>query len=510
MIPDEPVRGRTPPPWIHALPGIERMRATSRGMLPTPPLARLLGLRTTNVAAGSATVVMPAAEAFMTGGGQIDLSALMMSALRSASYTALPPGVDAVPRVFTSYMLRPAWPGPGNMLARARVVHSGNLFVHTEVQVEDPDGRHCAHGILQSTIRQVEPAPPPPPETMQPVEEPVYETPDPYLRRFEAMPLRDLFERGDGQAMARVLCEGRIPIGNLLGLDFEEVTPGRSVVSMPASEWFCVAESDVSPNALAAFATLAGWASMVPLLSPGRSLASGDGTVHFLRPARSDGRRLRAESRVTDEPPPVASSTSQLSIVNTTIHDADGQLVALRRGSMGLLDNTLRTHRARKTSRRLLATLLFVDIVDSTAHAERLGDAGWQRLLEEHRLAVRREISRYNGTEVDTTGDGFFVRFDSPVRAIDAACAARHATASLGIEVRTGIHTGECELQGNRLAGMAVHIAARIQAAAQAGEILVSSTVRDLSVGSTVRLADRGEQRLKGVPDPWRLYAVVD
>jgi class 3 adenylate cyclase len=508
MIPDEPVRGRIPPPWIHALPGIERMRATSHGLLPTPPLARLLGLRTTNVAAGSATVVMPAAEAFTTGGGQVDLSALMMSALRSASYTALPPGVDAVPRAFTSYMLRPAWPGTGNMLARARVVHSGNLFVHTEVHVEDPDGRHCAHGTLQSTIRRVEPAPPPPPETMQAVEEPVYETPDPYLRRFDANPLRDLFERGDAEAIARVLCEGRTPIGNLLGLNFEEVTPGRSVVSMPASEWFCVAETDVSPNALAAFAALAGLASLVPLLSPGRSLATGDGTVHFLRPARPDGRRLRAESEVTDEAAPATSSTSQLLIVNTTIRDADGQLVALRRGSMGFLDNTLRAQRPRKTSRRLLATLLFVDIVDSTAHADRLGDAGWQSLLEEHLLAIRGEVSRHNGTEVDTAGDGFFARFDSPVHAIDAACAARRATASLGIEVRTGIHTGECELQGNRLAGMAVHIAARIQAAAQPGEVLVSSTVKDLSVGSTVRFADRGEQSLKGVPDPWRLYAI--
>jgi hypothetical protein len=188
----------------------------------------------------------------------------------------------------------------------------------------------------------------------------------------------------------------------------------------------------VSSNALAAFATLAAGASVVPLLSPGRSLAGGDGTVQFQRPARSDGRRLRAESRVADEAAPAVSSSSRLLVVDTTIHDADCQLVALRRGWMGLLDNALRPHRPRKTSRRLLATLLFVDIVDSTAHAERLGDAGWQRLLEEHRLAVRREISRYNGTEVDTTGDGFFVRFDSPVRAIDAACAARHATASLG------------------------------------------------------------------------------
>ena len=158
----------------------------------------------------------------------------------------------------------------------------------------------------------------------------------------------------------------------------------------------------------------------------------------------------------------------------------------------------------------MLATLLFTDIVDSTGHADRLGDAAWHALLEQHKLAVRREISRHNGTEVDTTGDGFFVRFDSPAHAIQAARAVRLATVPLGIEIRAGIHTGECELEGSRLAGMAVHIAARIQAAAAAGEILVSSTVKDLAVGSNVRFTDKGETTLKGVPDPWRIYAVAD
>jgi class 3 adenylate cyclase len=123
---------------------------------------------------------------------------------------------------------------------------------------------------------------------------------------------------------------------------------------------------------------------------------------------------------------------------------------------------------------------------------------------------VRRELSRHNGTEIDTAGDGFFVRFDSPAQAIEAARAAVRATARLDIKIRAGIHAGECELKGNRLAGMAVHIAARVQAAAQPGEVLVSSTVKDLAVGSGLRFADRGEQNLKGVPDPWRLYAVVD
>jgi class 3 adenylate cyclase len=196
--------------------------------------------------------------------------------------------------------------------------------------------------------------------------------------------------------------------------------------------------------------------------------------------------------------------------VETTIRDADGNLVATHSGSLMRLGAAQRERRHRKESQRALATLLFTDIVGSTQHAERLGDAAWRALLEEHKLAVRRELSRHNGTEVDTAGDGFFVRFHSPAQAIAAARAVLRTTARLGIEVRAGIHAGECELEGNRPAGMAVHIAARIQAAAQPGEVLASSTVKDLAVGSGLRFADKGEQNLKGVPDPWRLYAVVD
>ena len=342
-----------------------------------------------------------------------------------------------------------------------------------------------------------------PPATMQPVVEPVYETPDPYLRSFDAGAFREHFARGDGAAIAAALRDAPPPISTLLDLDFKEVTPGRASVSMPASEWLCLSGADVSPNAIASLAHLTGWNSVLTVLEPGRSMAALDDVVRFLRPARADGRRLRAESRSTEGAP-------YLWVVNTEVRDADSQLVALHTGSITLPESTQRDRGHRRESRRVLATLLFTDIVDSTGHAKRLGDSGWQSLLEEQRLSVRREVSRHNGTEVDTAGDGFFSRFDSPVRAIDAACAARRASKSLGIEIRTGIHTGECELQGSKLAGIAVHIAARIQASAKGGEVLVSSTVKDLSVGSGRRFDDRGEHDLKGVTDPWRLYAVVD
>ena len=183
--------------------------------------------------------------------------------------------------------------------------------------------------------------------------------------------------------------------------------------------------------------------------------------------------------------------------------------MALSTGSATRLDASQRARRQETQSQRVLTMLLFTDIVDSTGHAQRLGDAEWRALLEKYKLSVRREVSRHNGTEVDTAGDGVFARFESPAQAIQAARAAQIASEPLGVEIRAGIHTGECELKGTGLAGIAVHIAARIQAAAEPGEILVCSTVKDLAVGSTVQFKDKGEHTLKGVPDPWRIYAVT-
>ena len=156
----------------------------------------------------------------------------------------------------------------------------------------------------------------------------------------------------------------------------------------------------------------------------------------------------------------------------------------------------------------MLATVLFTDIVDSTATAGRLGDAAWRELLARHHAAVRRELARFAGRELDTAGDGFFAAFDGPARAIRAAGAIRDAVRPLGIDVRAGIHTGECELHDGKLAGIAVSIGARISALAGAGEVLVSSTVKDLVAGSGIAFDDRGVQRLKGIDGAWTVYAV--
>jgi class 3 adenylate cyclase len=158
---------------------------------------------------------------------------------------------------------------------------------------------------------------------------------------------------------------------------------------------------------------------------------------------------------------------------------------------------------------RALLTVLFTDIVGSTALAAELGDRRWRRLLEDHDAAVRHEIARYDGRYVKNTGDGVLATFPSPARAAQCAAAIIQAARSLGLEIRAGLHVGEVELRGEDVGGIAVHIGARIGALAGPGEVLVSSTVRDLVVGSDLTFANRGTTALKGVPDEWRLYALV-
>jgi class 3 adenylate cyclase len=158
---------------------------------------------------------------------------------------------------------------------------------------------------------------------------------------------------------------------------------------------------------------------------------------------------------------------------------------------------------------RVLATILFTDIVASSERVTELGDRAWRDLLRAHHAQIRRTLSEFRGEELDTAGDGFFASFDGPGRAIRCACAIRSALAGLGLEIRAGVHTGECERLDGKLSGIAVHTGARVAGAADRGEVLVSSTVKDLVAGSGIGFEDRGEHDLKGVGS-WRLYSVTD
>jgi len=157
---------------------------------------------------------------------------------------------------------------------------------------------------------------------------------------------------------------------------------------------------------------------------------------------------------------------------------------------------------------RAVLTLLFTDIVGATEHAERLGDRDWHRLLDRHHAVVRAELGRFRGREVDTAGDGFFAAFDGPARAVRCAAAIRGAVRSLGLEIRAGLHTGECDVAGSKIVGIAVHLAARVADAASAGEILVSSTVKELVGGSGLTFCGGAWRTLKGLSDEWRLFSL--
>jgi class 3 adenylate cyclase len=158
---------------------------------------------------------------------------------------------------------------------------------------------------------------------------------------------------------------------------------------------------------------------------------------------------------------------------------------------------------------RVLVSVLFTDIIGSTALAARLGDHRWRALLDEHDAMVRDALAVFVGREVNTTGDGFFAVFDGPARAVRCARAVVTGAAALGLDVRTGVHTGECEVRGEDYLGIAVHIGARVAAIAGAGQVFATRTVRDLVVGSDIVFADRGVHELKGIPEPWHVVEAI-
>ncbi len=506
MIIDEPVRGSVPPAWFPALPGVERIRAFSNGLLPLPPLFRLLGIRPAHVGLGAGTWTMPASDWLNGGFGGLEISAFVETVLVGVATTVLPAGVEADPLSLSINYFRPTRAQHGNLVARGRVVNTSSFFAFAEVEIEDPQGRQLAHAASQLAVRSIEPPPRPPPSELRPVEEPTYTTADPCLRPVpSAVPTTETFEQGDGLTVVRMMTDQRSPHQELHGHQLLEVDEGRTVGTIPASEWFCRFSRHVAPGIVASIAQQQRSLATVTWRRPGDAFAGLEQHMRFYQPVRANGQLLRieAEARRTYR------DGGDLSEATATIHDADGAVVARGHTITAYVDSSKRQRRSKPEVKRILATLLFTDIVGSTEHAERLRDARWRALLEEYRALVRTEIARCEGIEIDTAGDGFFARFESPARALQCARAAREAVKRLGIGIRAGIHTGECEVQGRNLTGIAVHIAARVQAAATPGEILATETVKSIVIGSGIRFEDRGEHSLKGIPGEWRLYSVV-
>jgi len=483
---NETVRGIVPEPGLFSLPGLDRMRIYQQRRLPATPHARLLGYRLTQVTSGSSIIGQPVGPWSEIFDGFVDLTATAALSVYVTASTAAPAGTQLRLVTLSVRYLRPFTIDEGSVIARGRILHAGSSFTTVETLVEDPLGRAVAH--VTGTAVGVALDPPPPPWSGAPDEpavEPTYPTPDPIHRSLPASLDRTLLP----------------PAAALLGMKVDDVSDTRAVATMPASRWFCNAESQVEPGVVASLGNYS--AALLPprLAGPDHRAVTFETSMSLLKSVPADGRLLRACATLNER-------VGSLFVVDTRVEDADGTPVLIGRGT--LQQQRRRPGQQSRPANRVLLTVLFTDLVGSTERAGADGDAKWRALLEEHHAIVRNQLQLHAGREVKTTGDGFLATFDSPSRAVQCAQAVRTGVATLGLQIRAGVHTGECELMGADVAGLAVHVASRVQSTASPGEILVSHTVRDLAVGSGLKLIDRGIHELRGLSGTWPLFAVGD
>jgi uncharacterized protein (TIGR00369 family) len=501
---DEPVRGGFPDPSFFSLSGMDQARRAMRGLETPAPLHYLVGQRLTQVGSGTATGTMPASPWLQTLDGTIESRTLMEATLYYAVLTGAPPGTEVQASALAINHLRPGTVESETLVARARTLNSGPTFTLADVLVEDAQGRGVAHGTATYLIRPIDPPPPPHAGSDTPVERPIYTTPDPWERPLSWSPRDAMFDQVPPLEVFHHLIAGEVanlPLQELLGVHLVDAREGGVDVVLEASEWLAQVTRQVAPGVIASLAWHASSAAMATLAPVGHRLDVLDQTVTFLSPVATDRREVLARGTLTHRRGDVLLSTAEIT-------DADGNVMAV--GHQTSLQRPSRRGRVSAEPQRVLATVLFTDIVGSSQRAQELGDAHWKELLEEHQALVRRQLRLFKGREVKTTGDGFLATFDSPGRAVQAARAIRDGVRRLGLEVRVGLHTGECEVSGADVAGIAVHIASRVQALAESGEILVSGTVHDLVTGSGLRFTDRGRQQLKGIEGDWQLFGLVD
>jgi uncharacterized protein (TIGR00369 family) len=478
----EPVRGSVPDPSFYSLSGLDQVRAYAQRKMAMTPHAQLLGYRVTQVNAGTVVVSQRLSPWFEIYDGFVDLSATAEVSIFVAALSGAPAGSYVRPVNMSIRYLRPCTVGNEALLARGRILHAGSNFTTAESLIEDVLGRAVAHATGSVLVLPMDPPPPPLSRPLDTVDEPVYPTPAP---AFRPLPHRSH--------------EMLPPIGQFLGIEIIDASKGSATVRMPASEWFSRSFRDVAPGLVAAQAYVAATVAMRDLPSPDERWVTIEVTTSFLAPVMPDGRTLTTKAAI-------GARRDSVIVLDVETTDADGRAVLTGRGTLLLRERAPRP--GLRPADRVLLTVLFTDLVASTERAGRLGDARWGELLAEHHAVVRRQLELFKGQEVKTTGDGFLMTFDSPTRAVGCARAIREGVARLGLEVRAGVHTGECEVASGDVAGVAVHVAARLQALAQPGEIVVSSTVKDLAAGSGIEFEDRGEYDLKGVPGTWKLFAV--
>jgi class 3 adenylate cyclase len=435
--------------------------------------------------------------------GFVDLTHTAELCVYIAALTAAPPGTYCRVVNLSLRYLRPCTVDNETVIARGRILHAGSSFTTVESLIEDALGRAVAHATGSVVMTLLDPPPPPLTHALESVVEPTYPTPDPWQRplppdvpsALDGVSLNRRQASEDGFVDSRSLT----PLFGLLGAQVLEVAEGYARVSFPASEWFCRIYREVAPGILGCAMSLAGGLGIMTLADPAERLVVVNQTINFLEPVVPDGRPITAVGTVRGTPGGVL-------IDDVEATDADGRTVLV--GQATGLFSPRRDESSQRITDRLLLSVLFTDLVGSTERASELGDSEWQKVLAEHDILVRRQLELHKGREIKNTGDGFLATFDSPTRAVRCAHAISDGVERLGLRVRAGVHIGECDLVGGDVRGVTVHAASRIESLAAPGEVLVSSTVRDLVAGSGIVFADRGTHTLKGVPDEWRLYAV--
>jgi uncharacterized protein (TIGR00369 family) len=485
---NEPVRGAHTEPGFYSLSGLEQLRASLRGHFPLVPVFRLMGGRITQVSSGTVVFIQSLSPWFELNHGFVELSFVAEMSVFVTAVSTAPPGVRVRVVDLSLRYLRPCTVDDETVLARGHVLHAGSSFTTVETLLEDGLGRAVAHATGSVVIEPIDPPPPPLSHPLQPVEEPVYPTPDPHRRR---VPPRPPVLPGVGLPWPA--------IAELLGVEYLEIAGGRAKTTMAVSEWFCRLYRDVSSGILATLAALTGGGAAGTVLSPDQYFVVLNLASTFLKAVDLRTPQLVANGAVRRH-------GDEVMMIDMEVTDAGGDTVLVGHGTLMVGRHAARTGPVD----RVLLSVLFTDLVGSTDQARRLGDARWHDLLEQHNTIVRRQLELHKGREVKTTGDGFLATFESPTRAVQCARAVRDGVARLGLDIRAGIHTGDCEVARGDVSGLAVHVASRVQSIAGPGEILVSGTVRELVTGSGLSLSDRGMHDLKGLEGKWQLYALDD
>lgn len=506
----EPVRGTTWGPEVARMSGLEMLRASLERRLPDAPITKLTGLRLSEVGLGLASASMPASPWWQSGAGVFLAGSTAFVSdmpLGCAVLTSAPEGWGITTSELSVNFLRAPTIRCQTIIGRAHLIHATRSLGLSEATIEDGRGRILGHATSRCVLFRLDPAV----MTLRENRDVQQASgPDPYLRPIEGdVRGREFWDSTSGLEVMRQTVSGDFtpPCWVLMGLRAVNTAEGQMTMAMSTSQWLCNAFGVIYGGAIAFLADATIILAAGSTVEAGTAYNTMDLKVNFLRPVLPNG-ELTAQASVIHRGRTIA-------VVNCEIRDAQGKLAATATSSVLILPGRLWERPVQVADEitpeasRVLTTVLFIDIVDSTQKAAAFGDRGWRDVLADYQSVVRQQVQRFHGSEVDSVGDGFLFAFDGAARAVRCASAIREAVRGVGLEIRVGIHTGECEHSGGKLVGIAVHTGSRIEALAAPGEILVSSLVKELVAGSGIAFEDRGEHELKGVPGAWRLFAAT-